>query len=118
MQAVEQQLLIREEQIIRPLVKVLDAVTPLPSAKSSVELITPPIKQSLDELFPEQKYEEKDFQKAKDILGDIAKDYSPEQLKDVITEVKFLCESWLNDYERETFNGLTLQELLHEKGGL
>lgn len=118
MQAVEQQLLIREEQIIKPLVEVLNTVTPTPSPKFSVESISPTIRQSLDELFPEQKYEEKEIQKAREILGDVAKDYTNEQLKDVIAEVKYLCESWLDDFEREIFNGVTLQELLHEKGGL
>ncbi|KKP87931.1 MAG: hypothetical protein UR93_C0027G0008, partial [Berkelbacteria bacterium GW2011_GWA2_35_9] len=38
------------------------------------------------------------------------------ELNDVITEVEYLTESWLDEYERNIFDGLTLQELLHEKG--
>ncbi len=57
---------------------------------------------------------------AKELDGDkkeIAQEVSPEQLKNIITEVQFLTESWLDEFERQIFKGLTLQELLHEKGG-
>ena len=114
MQAIEQQLLIREEQIIRPLVEVLDTVTPIPKTPS--EPVSSTIRESLDELFPEQKYEEKDIQKAKEALGKVADEFTEIELKGVMAEVQLLAESWLDDFERKTFKGLTLKELLHEKG--
>lgn len=99
-----------EEKLIQPLTEVLNA----PSNSSK-----PPenIKKSLDDLFPEQVYEEKQLKKAKEILGNIANEFTSEQLRDAITEIQFLATSWLDDFERGIFDGLTLQELLHEKGG-
>lgn len=117
MQAVEQQLLIREEKIITPLVEVLDSVNPISPPKST-EPVSPTLRQSLDELFPEQQYDEKAIQKAKEILGKTADEFTPEQLRDAVTEIQYLCESWLDDFERHVFQGKTLNELLHEKGGL
>lgn len=115
----EQQLLISEEQIITPLVEVLDRVSPhSPYINQSSEPLSQTVSQSLDTLFPEQKYEEKDIQKAKDLLGELADSFTPEQMKDVIAETKYLVETWLDDFEREIFSGKTLQELLHEKGSL
>ena len=71
----------------------------------------------MDELFPEQERYDKDIKLAKQALRDLAWELSPEQLKDIVTEVQFLCESWLDDFERTVFDGLTLKEMLHEKGG-
>lgn len=117
MNVVEQQLLIPEERIIKPLNEVLDIVTPkLETAPKPQEPITQNLRQSLDELFPEQKYEEKDIQKAKEVLGKITDEFTETQLKAVIAEVQCLAESWLDDFEREIFKGMTLNELLHEKG--
>lgn len=120
MQAVEQQqLLFTEDKIITPLVKVLQEVTPQPiSHQPQTTKESSSLKKSLDELFPEQEYEEKNIQKTKEILGDLAYQLTPEQLKDTVAEVQFLAESWLDDFEREIFGGLTLKEMLHEKGGL
>ena len=111
-----QQTLITEEQIVTPLVNILEKTTPKPSLEKENE--TSSIKESLDNLFPEQQYEEKDIQKAKDILGLVANNFSPEELKVAVTEIKFLADTWLDDFERETFEGKTLNELLHDKGGV
>jgi hypothetical protein len=116
MTAPEQQLLITEDQIIAPAVEVLKEVAPI-NVPNSHE-VSPSLKQSLDNLFPEQQYDEKSIQKAKEILGDIALELSEEQLKDAVTEIQFLAESWLDDFERKIFKGMTLQEVLHEKGGV
>lgn len=119
MQTVEQQRLIPEERIIAPLVEVLNVVTPEPKTiPIPSEPITPTLLQSLDELFPEQQYDEKNIQKAKEIMGEAAQAFTPEQLKDEVIKIQYLCEAWLDAFEREAFDGLTLKELLHEKGGL
>lgn len=120
MQAVEQQsLLLTEDKIITPLVEVLQKATPKPiSSQPQVKEDPDAFKKSLDELFPEQEYEERNIQKAKEVLGDLAYQLTSEQLKDAVTEIQFLAESWLDDFEREIFGGLTLKEMLHKKGGL
>lgn len=111
MQTLEQQpFLITKEEIITPLIEVLDTVIPSP--------IPQKITQSLDVLFPEQQYEEKRIQKAKEVLGKLANEFSSEQLNDVVTEMQYLADSWLDDFERQLFEGATLREFLHEKGTL
>lgn len=120
MQAVEQQpLLINEEQIISPLVEIFDKVTQEPPGKTNPSKpLSQSITESLNNLFPEQQYTDKDIQKSKEALGKLTSEFTTDQLKDVITEVKFLAETWLDDFEREIFKGRTLKELLHEKGTL
>lgn len=73
--------------------------------------------QTLEKMFPEQELQDKNIKQAKAALGALAFEFNPEQLNDLITEVQFLTESWLDDFERQIFKGITLQELLHEKGG-
>lgn len=109
----EQQLLIPEENYITPLKEVLNT-----SSQYHIESRHTPLKQSLDTLFPEQVYDEKTVQRTKDILGTLASEFSAEGLKDTITEIQFLTESWLDDFEKKIFDGSTLKELLHEKGGV
>lgn len=119
MQSIEQQLLIPEEKILTPLIEVLDTITPKPeNAPKPFESITQSLRQSLDELFPEQKFEDKDIQKAKEVLGLLASEFTPEQLGGVIIEMQLLAQSWLDDLERDLFKGLTLKEVLHERGSI
>jgi len=80
--------------------------------------VTKAIKQSLDEMFSEQQYRDKNAQEAIGILGDLVNQLSLDQLTDIISEMLYLTECWVDDFERELFKGLTLKELLHEKGGL
>ena len=115
METLQQQLITTEDKIISPLVEVLESVIPQPNGTHPES--SKSIKESLSDLFPEQAYEEKDIQKAREILGSLADEYSPQELKDVVVEIKFLVGSWLDDFEREIFGGLTLAELIHEKGG-
>lgn len=115
----EQQLLITEDKIITPLVQVLEEVTPRPTTEPfQPKTVSPSIKDSLDILFPEQQYEEKRIQKAREILGKLTEEFTDSQLRDVVAEIQFLADSWLDDFERKTYGGLTLKELLHERGGL
>jgi hypothetical protein len=56
--------------------------------------------------------EQEDIDEARDILGDIAKDISDDDLRNIVVEIQFLVESWIDEYERKTFNGKTINELL------
>lgn len=104
-----QQLTTNEAKIVAPLVEILNDV---PNSKPKESL-----GETLANLFPEQQYEDKRIKSAKSILGPIANEFTQDQLLDVVSEISFLVESWLDDFEREIFNGLTLGELLHDKGG-
>ena len=107
-----------EDKIIVPLEAVLTEVIPkTPQVQRQIKNKNS-LRKSLDELFPEQQYDDKDLQKAKDALGLLANEFSIIELKEIVAEINFLVSSWLDDYERKVFNGLTLNELLHEKGGL
>lgn len=109
--------LVTEKQIITPLELAFNEVAPKVESKQTNELTIPNLKKSLDELFPEQQYE-KNIQKAKEILGPQANKLSAAELRDVVAETEYLVNSWLDDFEREIFSGKTLNELMHEKGGL
>ncbi len=38
-----------------------------------------------------------------------------EDLHDAVVEIKFLATSWLDDFEKELFEGKTLDELLNQR---
>jgi len=56
--------------------------------------------------------EQKDIDEAREILGDTAKDLTDDQIKDILVEIQYLVECWLEEYERKIFDGKTLNELL------
>ena len=58
---------------------------------------------------------DKDIQNAINILGQLASHFTEGELKEIVTETRFLAESWLDDFEREAFDGKTLKELLYER---
>lgn len=107
-----------DKQIAVPLTQVFKDTTLSPSNFQKLSIAnSQSFAESLNELFPEQEHYDKDIKRAKEMLKTIAWDLTPEQLKDIVTEVQYLCESWLDDFERSIFKGQTLKELLHEKGG-
>lgn len=66
----------------------------------------------LNQLFDIQDKEQKEVQEAREILGDSAKDLSDSQVYDLVNEVQYLVDSWLEEYEKKVFDGKTLDELL------
>lgn len=110
------QIEVSQDKVITPLVQVLEHVTPTPLSKQNQSLDqSKSFTESLNNLFPEQLYNDKDIQKAKEILGDITRELTLQEFNSVVAEVKYLAESWLDDFERNVFGGQTLQELLHNK---
>lgn len=101
---------ITEEKIVAPLAEVLKT-TPISTHPSQS------LTKSLDDLFPEQAHEEKAMKRAKEVLGSVGETLIDEQLRDIVSEVQFLVTTWLDDFEKSIFKGLTLRELLHERGG-
>src|SRR5438132_1084804 len=102
---------ISEEKITQPLTQILEEITPKPTTQTvKPKNNTQSIKQSLNQLFPEQQYDEKKSKKAKEILGKTANKLTDMQLHSATAEVQYLAESWMDNFEREIFGGLTLQE--------
>ncbi|QQS43876.1 hypothetical protein IPM65_07115 [Candidatus Roizmanbacteria bacterium] len=46
------------------------------------------------------------------LLGETADHLTEEQLKTIVTDFQFLIDTWLDAYEKELFDGVTLQNLL------
>jgi len=92
-----------EEKILTPLVQILDNY---PQRTSNRPFIT--------DLFPEQKFEDKEVKKIRELLGDVAINMTSEEIKTFTAEVRYLCDSLLDSFERNLFQGMTLQELLNE----
>ena len=77
-----------------------------PSAYKSIDT-------ALRSIFPGAAEETK-LQRARRILQEVAQDVPDEQLEVFVTSLQCLIDSWLDCYEKEAFNGLTLREVLHE----
>lgn len=59
--------------------------------------------------------EEKMVLKMRRMLGDTATTLSDEKVECLATEFQFLINAWLDEYERDVFEGMTLKEVLNEK---
>lgn len=105
-----------EQRILQPITRVFEEITTQSETKPLV--LTQPTSKSIQELFPEQEYDEKNIQKAKEILGDLARNFTSIEIRDLVAQVEYLAETWLDEFERDVFKGKTLNELLHERGGL
>ncbi|MFA7253334.1 MAG: hypothetical protein WC107_02145 [Patescibacteria group bacterium] len=68
---------------------------------------------SLSSLFGDNQEESK-IQKARAILGETAIDIPDNELNTYLTEFQYLLDEWLDEYEKQLFNGKTLQQLLRE----
>ena len=60
--------------------------------------------------------EDKEVTEARKILGDLADELTADELKEIVTEVKYLTTCWLDEFEKSIFKGKTVAEILHEKG--
>lgn len=69
---------------------------------------------SFGKLFPSS-YEETGLQKSRALFGNSVINISDEELSSYLTMFEYLIDSWLDEYEKELFNGLTLQRLLQER---
>jgi len=68
----------------------------------------------LNSILPQQTEETK-ITRIRSILGETAKTLSDEQIRCIATEFQFLIDTWLDEYEKEVFNGMSLKEILNEK---
>jgi NH3-dependent NAD+ synthetase len=58
---------------------------------------------------------DKDIVDAKQILGKLALNFTDEDIKEIVSEIHYLAETWLDDFERKMFDGHTLKELIFEE---
>ena len=74
------------------------------------------LKQSVDDISTNAYATDEEVQEAKRVLGELASEIPEEDLKNAVTEIHFLAESWLDEFERKAFDGKTLLELLDGGG--
>lgn len=108
---------------MKPLIPLHNLIRPretiephFPSLRDTDEASS--VLQTLNALLPEQKQEQqedKTIQKTREILGKRAQDMSTDQVKCIATEVQYLSDAWLDDFEKEVFGGQTLMDILHER---
>lgn len=89
---------------------------PTKSTKAIFELATGQrrtLQTALGEIFPE-KQEETLIVMTRRIMGDSVTDLSDEELRICVTKFQYLIDCWLDEFERDVFDGLTLKQLLME----
>ena len=62
--------------------------------------------------FSEQDQQSKTVLEAREILGDSADNLSDEAVYELVTEMQYLVDGWLEEYEKSVFDGKTLKELI------
>lgn len=68
----------------------------------------------LNSILPQQSEETK-ITRTRKALGKTAEAFSDEQIETIVTEFQFLIDTWLDEFEKDVFNGMTLKEVLNEK---
>ncbi len=54
------------------------------------------------------------LQKTRHIMGNAASELSDDELEAYVTEFQHLIDYWLDTFEKDLFDGVTLQQLLRE----
>ena len=67
---------------------------------------------AINSIIPDQSEENKVLRMRKH-LGKTAENLSDAQVETITTEFQFLIDNWLDEYERDVFNGMTLKEVLN-----
>jgi hypothetical protein len=68
---------------------------------------------TLDSIFPTEQEENK-LQRARRILGEIVTDIPDDILEIHLVKFQYLVDCWLDSFEKQAFNGKTLDQLLRE----
>ena len=72
------------------------------------------IEAAINSIFPISSEENKTTRIRK-ALGETAQSLSNEQIETIITEFQFLIDSWLDEFEKEIFGGLSIKEVINEQ---
>lgn len=63
----------------------------------------------------EQNEKQNTILEARDILGESSQSLTDEQVYDLVNEIQYLVDTWIEEYEKDVFDGKTLEELLQLK---
>ena len=66
----------------------------------------------LNQFFDEKNQQQRSILEAREILGNSAGNLSDDEVFDLVNEVQYLVDSWIEEYEETVFDGNTLNVLL------
>lgn len=66
----------------------------------------------LNQFFDDQNQQQRAVEEARDILGESATSLTDEELYDLTNEMQYLVDTWIEEFERDVFDGKTLKDLL------
>lgn len=66
----------------------------------------------LNQYLNDQDLQQKTVAEAREILGESAQSLEDGQIYEMVTEMQYLVDTWLEEYEQKVFEGKTLKELL------
>ncbi len=69
--------------------------------------------ENLNQHLSEQEKEQRIILEARDILGEAAENLTDEQICNLVSEIQYLVDTWLEEFETKVYGGKTLSELLH-----
>ena len=69
--------------------------------------------EQLNELLDDQDQQKKTIQEARNILGESAESLSDKEVYDLVNEIQYLVDTWIDEYERKVFKGKTLAEVIN-----
>ena len=64
-------------------------------------------------MFVEQDQQQTAVKEARGILGETAEDLTDDQVYELVNEVQFLVDTWIEEFEKKVFEGKTLNEMLN-----
>lgn len=68
--------------------------------------------ENLNQQLSEQEKEQRSVLEARDILGNTAENLTDEQILSLVSEIQYLIDTWVEEFERKVYEGKTLKELL------
>ena len=91
----------------------LKTISKVEWAETSAKSISPvrPISDALSRIFVSDQ-EQSSIQKIRNIMGDLVARLADEELEAYMTEFQYLIDEWLDDFERQAFDGQTLEQVL------
>ena len=67
----------------------------------------------LNQLFVERDGKQKALLEARNLLGKREKELTDEEVTNLASEVQYLVDTWLEEFEREVYGGKTLNEIFN-----
>lgn len=99
----------------KPIISLSSQIENLPINSISPNQSQQGIYDQFNNYFNEQDQQRKTVGDAREVLGESAESLTDEQVYDLVNEVQYLVDTWLEEYEKKVFDGKTLDELLQHE---